>query len=40
MLEFASGAAVCNLSSEDSVGGMKSKEEIQKIVKNYGRMKF
>ncbi len=40
MLEFASGAAVCNLSSEDSVGGMKNKDEILKIVKKYGRMKY
>lgn len=40
MLEFASGAAVCNLTSADSIGGMKSKEEILKILKTYGRMKF
>ena len=32
ILEFASGAAVCNLTAEDSVSGMKSKDEIYKII--------
>jgi sugar/nucleoside kinase (ribokinase family) len=32
ILEFASGAAVCNLTAEDSVSGMKSRDEIIKII--------
>jgi sugar/nucleoside kinase (ribokinase family)/DNA-binding XRE family transcriptional regulator len=32
ILEFASGAAVCNLAAEDSVSGMKSRDEIIKII--------
>ena len=32
ILEFASGAAVCNLAEQDSVSGMKSKDEIYKII--------
>jgi len=37
ILEFASCAAACNLFSENSVDGMKSKEEIEKISEKYGR---
>ena len=32
ILEFASGAAVCNLAAEDSVSGMRSKDEIFGII--------
>ena len=32
ILEFASGAAACNLSAEDSVSGMKSKDEILALI--------
>ena len=32
ILEFASGAAACNLAAEDSVSGMRSKDEIYKII--------
>ena len=31
LLEFASAAAACNLSAEDSISGMKNKNEIEKI---------
>ena len=31
ILEFASCAAACNLSSADAISGMKSKEEIEKM---------
>lgn len=32
ILEFASGAAMCNLSAQDSVSGMRSKEYIEKLI--------
>ncbi|MBQ9773800.1 MAG: helix-turn-helix domain-containing protein [Clostridia bacterium] len=32
MLEFASGAACCNLCAEDSVSGMRDKEEIKELI--------
>ena len=35
MLEFAAGAAACSLSSEDSVSGMKSKDEILELIQKY-----
>ena len=37
LLEFASAAAACNLSAEDSISGMKSKSEIEKMQKTYKR---
>lgn len=37
ILEFASAAAACNLSAEDSVSGMKTAEEIEKMCKTYKR---
>ena len=37
ILEFASAAAACNLFSENSVGGMRSKEEILAMEEIYGR---
>ena len=37
ILEFASGAAACNLSAEDSVSGMKPAEEIEKMIKTMKR---
>ena len=40
ILEFASGAAACNLSAEDSVSGMKNAETIKDIIKQYPRKKF
>lgn len=33
ILEFASGAAACNLAAEDSVSGMQSKEYILDLLK-------
>lgn len=38
ILEFASSAAACNLFSENSVDGMKSREEILNLEKKYGRL--
>ncbi|MGM9682814.1 MAG: PfkB family carbohydrate kinase [Eubacteriales bacterium] len=37
ILEFASGAAACNLTAEDSVSGMRSKEEIRKLIASFPR---
>ncbi len=37
ILEFASGAAACNLSREDSVSGMKSAQEIRTMMKTMPR---
>lgn len=37
MLEFASSSAACNLFSDTSVDGMKTKEEIEKLEHIYGR---
>lgn len=37
MLEFASSSAACNLFSDTSVDGMKTKEEIEKLEQIYGR---
>jgi len=37
ILNFASAAAACNLFCENSVDGMKSKDEIYKIAEKYGR---
>ena len=38
ILEFAGGAAVCNLLSENSIDGMLSKPEIYKVMEKYGYM--
>lgn len=38
ILEFASAAAACNLFAENSIDGMRSKEEILKLPKKYGRL--
>lgn len=38
ILRFASSAAACNLFSENSVDGMKSRDEILKLEKKYGRL--
>ncbi len=38
ILEFASAAAACNLFSENSVDGMKTKSEINQIAKEYERI--
>lgn len=40
ILDFASCAAVCSLSAADSVSGMKSKEEVEKLGRMYPRMKL
>ncbi len=40
MLEFASAAAACNLLSENSVDGMKTKDEIMNIAASYKRQKL
>ena len=37
MLEFASAAAVCNLFAENAIDGMRSKNEIMKLLEEYGR---
>ena len=37
ILEFASGAAACSLSTEDSVGGMKTAGEIETLIKELPR---
>ena len=34
ILEFAAGAAACNLSAEDSVSGMKDKEYIEALIES------
>lgn len=38
MLEFASGAAACNLFAENSVDGMRSREEIDRLILQYPRI--
>ena len=38
MLEFASGAAACNLACEDSVGGMQDKNYIFELISTHERM--
>lgn len=38
MLEFASGAACCNLAAEDSVSGMRDKNYILDFIKNHERI--
>ncbi len=38
LLEFASAAAACNLFAENSVDGMRSKSEIQKVMNQYERI--
>ena len=38
LLEFASAAAACNLFSANSVDGMRTKEEIEKICEKYERI--
>ncbi|MBQ8203796.1 MAG: helix-turn-helix domain-containing protein [Clostridia bacterium] len=40
LLEFASAAAACNLFAENSVDGMKKKEEIEKMGEIYGRKRI
>ena len=40
ILEFASSAAACNLFSANSVDGMKTKTEIEKMSEKYGRKKI
>lgn len=40
LLEFASAAAACNLFSENSIDGMKTKNEIIEISKQYKRVKL
>lgn len=37
ILEFAAGAAACSLSESDSIGGMKTRKEIEQINKLYKR---
>lgn len=37
MLEFASGAAACNLFAENAVDGMRSRQEILQLMKTYPR---
>lgn len=40
LLEFASSAAACNLFSENSIDGMRAKDEIYQISEKYGRVKI
>ena len=40
ILEFASGAAACNLSAEDSVSGMKNKNYILQLIKENEKLKI
>ena len=37
ILEFASGAAACNLSAEDSVSGMRDAGYIRELIETYGK---
>lgn len=37
LLEFASAAAACNLSAEDSISGMRTRNEIEKMKNKYER---
>ena len=37
ILDFASAAAICNLSAKDSVSGMKQKEYLFDLMENWGR---
>ena len=37
LLEFASAAAACNLFEENSIDGMRSKNEILQLMQEYGR---
>ncbi len=39
LLEFASAAAACNLSASDSISGMRSRSEIEKLCELYPRKK-
>ena len=38
MLEFASGAAACNLAAQDSVSGMKDKNDILELIASHERI--
>lgn len=38
LLEFASGAAACNLSASDSISGMRSRAEIEQLCQKYERL--
>lgn len=40
ILEFASSAAACNLFAVNSVDGMKTKNEIEKLADKYGRLEL
>lgn len=40
LLEYASAAAVCSLSETDSIGGMKRREEVEKIETRFERKKL
>ncbi|MBO5059715.1 MAG: helix-turn-helix domain-containing protein [Clostridia bacterium] len=40
ILEFAAAAAACNLTEADSISGMRSAEEIDKVSKQYKRRKI
>ena len=38
LLEFASAAAACNLTASDSISGMKTREEIEKMCETFERL--
>jgi sugar/nucleoside kinase (ribokinase family) len=40
ILEFASGAAACNLSAEDSVSGMRDAGYVRELIATYGKVEM
>ena len=40
ILEFASGAAACNLAAEDSVSGMRNAEYIRGLIERFGKVEL
>ena len=40
ILEFASGAAACNLAAEDSVSGMRDAGYIRELIGTYGKVEL
>ena len=40
ILEFASGAAACNLAAEDSVSGMRDAGYVRELIATYGKVEL
>ena len=40
ILEFASGAAACNLAAEDSVSGMRNAEYVRELIERFGKVEL